>query len=243
MNLTIDIGNTRTKLGFFAEKQLIEKIVLEKWNLTDLKAILNNQNVENIICSTVKTVNKQMVNYLKQDWYFLNLDSNTSLPIQNLYGTPKTLGKDRLAAVVGAFDLFPKQNCLVIDAGTCTTYDLLDAQGNYLGGNITPGLNMRYKAMQHFTAKLPLVDKLEEVKNGIGKNTIEALQVGGGLGNILEMEAWILYFQDKFKGINTILTGGDAEYFGKRLKTKIFVNSNLVLIGLNKILNHNAELL
>lgn len=243
MNLTIDIGNTRTKLGFFAEKQLIEKIVLEKWNLTDLKAILNNQNVENIICSTVKTVNKRMVNYLKQDWYFLNLDSNTSLPIQNLYGTPKTLGKDRLAAVVGAFDLFPKQNCLVIDAGTCTTYDLLDAQGNYLGGNITPGLNMRYKAMQHFTAKLPLVDKLEEVKNGIGKNTIEALQVGGGLGNILEMEAWILYFQDKFKGINTILTGGDAEYFGKRLKTKIFVNSNLVLIGLNKILNHNAELL
>ena len=102
---------------------------------------------------------------------------------------------------------------------------------------------MRFKAMQHLTAKLPLVNKPENVKNGIGKNTIEALQVGGGLGNILEMEGWISYFQDKFKEINTILTGGDTEYFAKRLKTKIFANANLVLIGLNKILNYNVELL
>lgn len=102
MNLTIDIGNTRTKFGFFQEKELIEKIVVEKWRLADLKKILNNQNVENIICSTVKTVNRRMETYLKQHWYFLNLDAETPLPIQNLYGTPKTLGKDRLAAVVGA---------------------------------------------------------------------------------------------------------------------------------------------
>ncbi|MFK7981981.1 MAG: pantothenate kinase, partial [Saprospiraceae bacterium] len=101
---------------------------------------------------------------------------------------------------------------------------------------------MRFKAMQHFTAKLPLVNKPEDVKTGIGKNTIEALQVGGGLGNVLEMAAWIQFFGDKFKGINTTLTGGDAEYFAKRLKTKIFANSNLVLIGLNKILDYNVEL-
>lgn len=243
MNLTIDIGNTRTKFGFFRETELKEKIVVEKWDLTDLKAIITNQNVENIICSTVKTVNKQMENYLKKYWYFLNLNAVTPLPIQNLYGTPKTLGKDRLAAVVGANALFPNQNCLVIDAGTCTTYDIIDAAGNYLGGNITPGLGMRFKAMQHFTAKLPLVDKPLTVKTGIGKNTKEALQVGGGLGNVLEMEGWIQFFQDKFKGINTTLTGGDAEYFAKRLKTKIFANSNLVLIGLNKILDYNVELL
>ena len=243
MNLTIDIGNTRTKFGFFQENELVEKIVVEKWRLADLKKIVNNQNIENIICSTVKTENKQMETYLKQHWYFLNLNAATPLPIQNLYGTPKTLGKDRLAAVVGANALFPKQHCLVIDAGTCTTYDLIDAEGNYLGGNITPGLDMRFKAMQHFTAKLPLVHKPNDVKNGIGKNTIDALQVGGGLGNVLEMTAWIQFFQDKFKGINTTLTGGDAEYFANRLKTKIFVNSNLVLIGLNKILNHNVELL
>ncbi len=242
MNLTIDIGNTRTKFGFFEENELVEKIIIEKWTLSDLKKLVSNQNLENIICSTVKTVNKRMVNYLNQHWYFLNLDANTPLPIQNLYGTPKTLGKDRLAAVVGANELFPNENCLVIDAGTCTTYDIIDAAGNYLGGNITPGLNMRYRAMQHFTAKLPLVNKPIVIKSGIGKNTIEALEVGGGLGNILEMEGWIKYFESQFKGINTTLTGGDAEYFAKRLKTKIFANSNLVLIGLNKILNHNVEL-
>lgn len=243
MNLTIDIGNTRTKFGFFEKKELVEKIVLEKWTLTDLKKLVSNQNLENIICSTVKTVNRRMENYLTQHWYFLNLEADTPLPIQNLYGTPKTLGKDRLAAVVGAYELFPNENCLVIDAGTCTTYDVIDARGNYLGGNITPGLNMRYRAMQHFTAKLPLVSKPMDVKDGIGKNTTEALEVGGGLGNILEMEGWIQYFDSQFKGINTTLTGGDAEYFAKRLKTKIFANSNLVLIGLNKILNHNVELL
>ena len=98
MNLTIDIGNTRTKFGFFQKQELVEKIVLNKWTLTDLKKILNNQNLENIICSTVKTVNKRMENYLNKHWYFLNLDSDTLLPIQNLYDTPKTLGKDRLAA-------------------------------------------------------------------------------------------------------------------------------------------------
>jgi len=243
MNLTIDIGNTRTKFGFFKENELVEKIIVEKWTLTDLKKLVSNQNLENIICSTVKSVNKRMENYLSKHWYFLNLDATTPLPIQNLYGTPKTLGKDRLAAVVGANELFPNENCLVIDAGTCTTYDIIDAKGNYLGGNITPGLNMRYKAMQHFTAKLPLVSKPMDVKDGIGKNTVAALEVGGGLGNILEMEGWIQYFDNQFKGINTTLTGGDAEYFAKRLKTKIFANSNLVLIGLNKILNHNVELL
>ncbi len=243
MNLTIDIGNTRTKFGFFQKGNLKEKIIVKKWTLADLKKIVNNQNIENIICSTVKTEHKQMNNYLRKHWYFLNLDADTPLPIQNLYGTPKTLGKDRLAAVVGAYVLFPGEPSLVIDAGTCTTYDIIDAEGNYLGGNITPGLNMRFRAMQHFTAKLPLVEKPEDVKDGIGKNTVEALQVGGGLGNILEMDAWIQFFSDKYEGINTTLTGGDAEYFAKRLKTKIFAHSNLVLVGLNKILDYNVELL
>ncbi|MEM6317444.1 MAG: type III pantothenate kinase [Bacteroidota bacterium] len=243
MNLTIDIGNTRTKFGFFEQEELVHKKVVEQWTMDDLKALVNNQNVENIICSTVKTVNQPMENYLKGQGYFLNLDADTPLPITNGYGTPKTLGKDRLAAVVGANTVFPNQHSLVIDAGTCTTYDIIDASGTYLGGNITPGLRMRYRAMQHFTSKLPLVTPMEDVKNGIGKNTTEALQVGGGLGNILEMEAWIRYFERQFEGINTTLTGGDAEYFAKRLKTKIFADANLVLIGLNKILIHNVELL
>jgi type III pantothenate kinase len=241
MNLTIDIGNTRTKLGFFKEKSLVKKLTWEEWKWKDLKELLHNQKVKNIICSTVRPIDKELNKHLNKHWYFINLDATTPLPIQNLYKTPKTLGKDRLAAVVGAKALFPKQACLVIDAGTCITYDLINEQGDYLGGNITPGLKMRFKAMQHFTAKLPLVKRRVKVKKTIGQNTKEALQIGGGLGNILEMEAWIQLFQSKFEGINTTLTGGDAEYFAKRLKTKIFANPNLVLIGLNKILDYNVE--
>jgi len=243
MNLTIDIGNTRTKLGFFADGRLMNKIVWEKWKIEDLKNLLDNHSAENIICSTVRPVNWEVIQYLSSKSFFLNLDETTPLPIQNLYETPKTLGRDRLAAVVGARALYPGQDCLVIDAGTCITYDIIDARGNYLGGNISPGLKMRLQAMHQFTASLPLVAAKENIGMDIGKNTKQAIQIGGEMGNVLEMEAWILYFQDKFVGINTILTGGDAEYFAKRLKTKIFANSNLVLIGLNKILNYNVELL
>ena len=243
MNLAIDIGNTRTKFGFFKGENLVKKLILAKWTLADLKELLSNQKVQHVIYSSVKDEQQRIQNYLEDYGFFVKLDSETPLPIRNLYETPKTLGKDRLAAVVGAHTLFPNESCLVIDAGTCTTYDLIDAQGNYLGGNITPGLAMRFRAMQHFTAKLPLVSAPLQIKRDIGKNTLEALKLGGGLGNILEMEGWIAWYQHKFNGINTILTGGDAEYFGKRLKTKIFANTNLVLIGLNKILNHNVELL
>ncbi len=243
MNLAIDIGNTRTKFGFFKENRLEQKIIWQHWSLNDLTDLLNNQRVQNIICSTVKIADRKIENYLKKHWYYVRLTHKTLLPIQNLYETPKTLGKDRLAAVVGANELYPKEHCLVIDAGTCITYDLVDTQGNYLGGNIAPGLEMRWKAMHHFTAKLPLVSRKKVSGKNVGKNTRNALEIGGGLGSVLEMDAWIRHFQAEYEGINTILTGGDANYFAKRLKTKIFVHSNLVLVGLNKILSYNVELL
>ena len=243
MNLAIDIGNTRTKFGFFKKKKLEQKIIWQDWSLDDLKVLLDNQNVQNIICSTVKPVNRKMEFFFKEHGFYINLSHKTPLPIQNLYETPRTLGKDRLAAVVGASDLFPKENCLVIDAGTCITYDIIDAEGNYLGGNIAPGLEMRWKAMHHFTAKLPLANRVETLDTDIGKNTIKALEIGGALGCTLEMKGWVRHFQDQYKRINTILTGGDANYFAKRLKTKIFVDSNLVLMGLNKILSYNVAFL
>ncbi len=213
------------------------------WESTDLDtliALLDNQKVENIICSTVKTVDPNFEKIL-QTRFYTRLDANTPLPIQNKYRTPKTLGKDRLAAVVGAYHLFPGESSLVIDAGTCITYDIIDAAGNFLGGNIVPGMKMRWKAMHHFTAKLPLVDKKRSPD--IGKDTISALVTGGSLGTTLEMDGWIQYFSQEYDVINTILTGGDGEYFAKRLKSKIFANPNLVLVGLNKILKHNVEIL
>ena len=243
MNLTIDIGNTRTKFGFFKNGRLRKKMYWESTDLNTLIALLDNQKVENIICSTVKTVDPKFESILKTRFY-TRLEANTPLPIQNKYRTPKTLGKDRLAAVVGAYHLYPGESSLVIDAGTCITYDVIDAAGNFLGGNIVPGMRMRWKAMHHFTAKLPLVDKVDKKRSpDIGKDTISALATGGALGTILEMDGWIQYFHQEYDVINTILTGGDGEYFAKRLKSKIFANPNLVLVGLNKILKHNVELL
>ncbi len=240
MNLAIDIGNTRTKFGFFKNGRLRKKMYWESTDLDTLIALLDNQKVENIICSTVKTVDPNFEKILKTRFY-TRLDANTPLPIKNKYRTPKTLGKDRLAAVVGAYHLFPGESSLVIDAGTCITYDIIDAAGNFLGGNIVPGMRMRWKAMHHFTAKLPLVDKKRSPD--IGKDTISALVTGGSLGTTLEMDGWIQYFSQEYDVINTILTGGDGEYFAKRLKSKIFANPNLVLVGLNKILKHNVEIL
>ena len=243
MNLAIDIGNTRTKFGFFKNGRLRKKLYWEKTDLRKLETLLSNQKVENIICSTVKTVDFKFEKRISKNRFYIRLEANTPLPIQNKYRTPKTLGKDRLAAVVGAFELYPNTSSLVIDAGTCITYDVINAKGDFLGGNIVPGLEMRYKAMHHFTAQLPLIERKGGRIVDIGKDTNSAMRTGGALGTMLEMEAWIQYFKKEYEVINTILTGGDGDYFAKKLKSKIFAHPNLVLIGLNKILQHNVEIL
>jgi type III pantothenate kinase len=242
LNLTIDIGNTRTKLGVFQNDVLVLK---ETWNsleLPRLKEWIYNQNLEKIILSTVRDLDGGIRDYLESHFYFIQLTEITPLPVKNLYQTPETLGKDRLAAVAGAFELFPNENCLIIDAGTCITLDLLTEKGNYLGGNITPGIEMRFKAMHTFTARLPLIDRKEQ-EDWIGKSTETAMRNGGQLGAILEVKAFIQMCRRKYQGLNVILTGGDADFFAKNLKTKIFANHNLVLVGLNKILKHNVQLL
>ena len=242
MNLTIDIGNTRIKLGIFHAGQLIEKKVWESWDLQELKIWTTNQNVQNVIlCNVGQALPSTIENFLKTHFFFIRLDTQTPLPIQNAYKTPETLGKDRIAAVVGAFDMFPNQNCLVIDAGTCITYEFLTAEGVYPGGNIAPGIEMRLKAMHHFTAKLPLV-KMGKTENIIGYSTESAMQNGSQEGVILEAHGIMDWWRSEMGEINVILTGGDADFFVKRLKSQIFVNPNLVLQGLNKILNHNVEL-
>ncbi len=184
---------------------------------------------------------EDMEAYLRQNFFCIELGTRTPLPIQNTYRTPETLGKDRLAAVVGAFEMFPDQNCLVIDAGTCITYDLLRWDGVYPGGNIAPGLEMRLRAMHHFTANLPPV-AIGETENLIGYSTESAMRNGAQLGIILEIEGFIAWCRSEWGEINVILTGGSIDFFVKNLKSQIFVNPNLVLSGLNKILNYNVEL-
>lgn len=243
MNLAIDIGNTRTKIGVFQGAKLLEKRIWENWKSQDLFQLITNQKIENIILSTVgESVKEDLRQYFRSGFCYIELESHTPLPIRNLYRTPETLGKDRLAAVIGAYQLYTAEACLVIDAGTCITYDFLSADGAYLGGNIAPGLGMRLAAMHHFTARLPQVE-IEENDQLIGQSTHSAMQNGGVLGMMLEIEGYIQFAQSRFGQINVILTGGDADFFAKKMKNEIFVNHNLVLVGLNKILNYNVECL
>ena len=241
MNLILDIGNTRTKIGVFSEHRLLKKMIWDQWTLRDVKELVEQKNINRVALSTVGNLKKSVDNFFKKHFYYINLNANTALPIKNHYKTPQTLGKDRLAAVVGAFAEYPNQHNLVIDAGTCIKYDLITADGDYYGGSISPGIEMRLKAMHHFTAKLPLV-KRGSLRTLVGKNTKTALQTGGQLGAIAEASGFIRWYEEKYGQINVILTGGDANFFAKKLKSPIFVNQNLVLTGLNKILNYNVEL-
>jgi type III pantothenate kinase len=225
----------------FDEHRLVEKTFWSSYTLDDIITYATNHQVKKVILSTVGIpIEPSWKAKLENQFFYLQLDHQTPLPIKNAYGTPETLGKDRLAAIVGARQLYPGENCLVIDAGTCITYDLLRADGVYLGGNISPGLAMRFKAMHAFTARLPLVEQ-GEIKDPIGQSTETAMRNGGQLGTVLEIEGFIRLFSDQFGSLRVIFTGGDADFFAKVLKIEIFVNPDLVLRGLNKILTYNAE--
>ncbi len=242
MNLAVDIGNTRIKLGFFQRGVLTTRVVWENWNFSVLENFMTNQNPKNVIlCNVGREIPAEVQLLLRSRSLFIELNADTPLPIKNAYRTPETLGKDRLAAVVGAFDMFPNQNCLVIDAGTCITLDVLSNEGVFLGGNITPGLEMRLRAMHYFTANLPLL-KPSETEYRLGYSTESAMRNGAQWGATLEIQGFIDWCSAEFGEINVILTGGDADFFVKNLKSRIFANPNLVLQGLNKILDYNAEL-
>lgn len=241
-NLVIDIGNNRTKLGLFEDANLVAKEVLSADQQTKILEWLTNHQPKNTILSTVgqplPVKLEQQIRTLSL--YFIKLSQDTPLPIQSQYQTPETLGKDRIAAVIGASVHFPNEHCVIIDAGTCITYEVLHARKGYLGGNIAPGLYMRYKAMHEFTANLPLVEN-EEVLQIIGYSTKSAVQNGVQLGCLYEIEGFVADMELKIGQLNVILTGGDADFFAKKMKRKIFVHHNLVLEGLNKILSYNVE--
>lgn len=167
--------------------------------------------------------------------YFIDFNYMTSIPIQNLYGTPETLGLDRLASVVGADSYFPMEKCMVIDLGTAITIDFL-SEGKYLGGNISPGLQMRFKSLHHFTQKLPYLENSEEIKP-IGANTKEAIISGVQLSILGEID----YYRRKFPEYKVLFTGGDAFYFVRKIKIPIFVVKNLTILGLNRILEYNTK--
>lgn len=244
MNLIVDIGNTRAKMAFFHENDFVEKAILDNLTLDALSTYMNGHTIEGVIMSVTGYDTEGVAKMLSEKYFFIQLNHQTPIPIQNLYGTPETLGKDRLAAVIAAQFLRPNENCLVIDSGTCITYNFLSKTGQFLGGNIAPGLNMRLKAMHHFTAKLPLIERNTEgvLTDLIGKSTEQAMLNGAQIGLLAEVEGFAQRFQKQFGDIQVIVTGGDGAFLNKNLAIeKIYFEPNLVLIGLNRILNFNKK--
>lgn len=238
MNLAIDIGNSRTKLGVFDRDKLIDIQVWESPDIEKLNAYIKTKAIEHCIFASVndKTIEADA---LKNDGIVLELTHETGIPVEIVYKTPDTLGKDRIAAVVGARDKFPGQHCLVIDTGTCITIDMLTDEGKFIGGNIAPGVDMRLLAMHFMTGRLPRVQK-GFAGNMLGASTEEAVQNGAVLGVLLEIAGYIEMLKTKFSPLNVVLAGGDAQYLAGMLKSQIFVHPNLVLEGLNKILTFNV---
>lgn len=242
INLVIDIGNSRTKIALFNQYDLMFNVSIDQLNVEHLRMLKDEHpQLTKAILSSVKSGNADLIGFLSDQFeFFMELDQNAELPIENLYGSPETLGKDRLAAAVGANELFPDQNLLVIDAGTAITYDLVSAKNQFIGGNISPGLEMRYKALNHFTGRLPLVSVSDEF-DFIGKNTTDAIRAGVQNGMIYEIGQTIETFNRNYQNLQIIMTGGDSNFFDKKLNYSIFVHFNLTLIGLNRILEHNAK--
>ncbi len=241
MNLTIDIGNTRNKIAIFDQDEIVETAIIEDLNDERIEKIKEEYNIDAVILSSVKNPNKKLINYLQSNIeLFIDLDEHTAIPIENLYNSKSTLGKDRLAAVVGANNIFPDTNVLVIDLGTAITFDLVNNKNQYLGGTISPGLNLRFKALNQFTDQLPLLEKREKF-DIIGNDTDSAIISGVQTGIKFEIEGYIHQLQNDYDRLKTILTGGDAIFFDKMLKNTIFVNLNLNFVGLNTILEFNKS--
>ncbi len=243
MNLVIDIGNTRTKFSVFNRGEVLFTVPVEEFLPSHIDVLQNEHpGLKKVILSAVKDYPSDLKSALQDKFdYFLELDANTPLPIENCYKTPDTLGKDRIAAVVGGFDLFPNTNLLIIDAGTAITYDLLTDKHQYLGGNISPGIEMRFKALHTFTEKLPRIEQ-KEFKKLYGTSTEEAIRAGVQNGVVFEVDKAIEIFNDFYKNLKVIITGGDADFFDKKLKNSFFVNFNLTALGLNRILQYNGEI-
>lgn len=243
MNLIVDIGNTSAKMVAFKGDTIIEEVKVSNTDLESLAVFFNKYPFKRGIASSVigftPNINKELD---RLNIPILRLSSSTPTPLVNDYRTPETLGTDRLAAAVGAYTRFPNHDILIIDAGTCITYEFVNKAGHYKGGSISPGLQMRLKALHDLTAKLPLVDIEGEVPE-IGYDTETSIRSGVVIGLVAEIEGRINAFLEKYPSLLVFLTGGDIFNFDNKIKNRIFADKYIVPKGLNRILEYNNELL
>ena len=241
MNLVLDIGNNFFKLGIFDNSNLIfsfsdknDKIDIEIEKIISKYREVNSALISNV--SSIKIIDL----FIRYKIQTFELDSNFMFPFKLNYQTPETLGNDRLALAAAATILFPNSNNLVIDAGTCITIDLIDNNNHFIGGSISPGIKMRYKSLNNYTANLPLLENQNNF-NFPGNSTDASIHAGviGGVSN--EIMGFVDKINSRYNKVNVILTGGDAKILSKTLKITIFANQNFILEGLNCILNLNKN--
>lgn len=236
-NLVIDIGNTRIKSALFEKNELIGDHSFEEMGAA--LSFWKTMEFESCLVSSVRYSEEELAEIIPFQFHFLT--HSLQLPLVNGYATPKTLGVDRIAAAVGAWHLAGKKPVLAIDLGSCITFEFVDELAIYRGGAISPGLKMRSQAMNSLTARLPLVEITQKPSNPTGDSTISCMQAGIWYGVEYEMKGQIEAYRLKIPEIRVYICGGDSQSFESLAKDHIFVVPNLVLHGLNCILNHNVE--
>ncbi len=241
MLLIIDVGNTRVKLAVFAQDTIVKKNVFDKSEIiTAIENVIVNFSISKSIISSVALFSQEEVAAITALISPIFLNHATKVPFVNLYATPKTLGVDRIALAAAAVRKYENKNCLVIDAGTCITYDFISCKKEYFGGAISPGIAMRYKALHEFTSKLPLVSRTDAFEL-IGNNTNSSIHSGVLNGVCSEISGLIDKYKTEYQDLTVVLTGGDTKFLSKQLKSGIFANPNFVLEGLHTILIYNSK--
>jgi len=240
LNLVVDIGNSSLKVAIFDKKLMTSKFIYTNQSLKIFSDLFKNNVIDNCLISNVSTIDKNILDFLKINSNLFSINESINLPFINLYKTKNTLGHDRIALVSAAAIDFPDQNTLIIDTGTCITYDFKNSENEYLGGGISPGIQMRFKSLNSQTSKLPLSTINLDYKL-IGDDTNSSINSGVVHGVISEINGIINQYQERFKNIKIILTGGDSNFLLKKIKNTIFADQNFLLKGLNYLLENNIK--
>jgi type III pantothenate kinase len=240
MNLVIDIGTSFIKVAVFNGSEILFKESIPEISVDYISLILKNfPDVHYAILSSVRKRDAALIGFLKEKLRkTIELSEKTPIPIKNLYRSPSTLGDDRLAAAVGANSIYPDENILVIDIGSAITIDYVNNKNEFLGGNISPGMMMRFRALNEFTANLPMEYPRENI-DLLGSDTSGAIISGVENGIIFELEGYIHELTGHVKNLKVIMTGGDADFFAVKIKHQVTVDVSLTLVGLNTILEYN----
>ena len=239
MHLVIDLGNTKAKVAIFEGNELKLRRSWKNLSIERLEKLFIEFSISHSIISSVVDTNTELIKYLERHSKQIQLSGKSELPINIKYKTPMSLGADRIANAVAGNDAFPDDPVLIIDAGTCIKFDFVDKEMNYWGGAISPGISMRYRALNTFTDKLPLIQRSDK-KIWLGRTTEESIQCGVEYGVLEEVKGFINRYNKEYDNLKVIVTGGDASFFVSRLKKRIFADPNLLVKGLHIILQHNA---